>query len=248
MQIWLKLWKRYRLVLVLVLPLLILSLGWSVFPPLLKWALFLVGTGSALFALILLTSMSEGPAHTRSSGSRPSSPSSPRPLPTKPSSSQTAAVTAADDEGLPSIPSTVREVYTRLTPPEFELFAAAVIIALGEGHRFLRHSGQTDDRGVDVRLLNRFGNQVIVQCKLYAPTNRVGQPEVRDFTGCTYERGVVNGYFVTTSTFTRAAWQWIYAHSARIKTIDAQKLEVLLKQRRREIALAWRDLQLHQAS
>ncbi|GHO59278.1 hypothetical protein KSB_77530 [Ktedonobacter robiniae] len=140
------------------------------------------------------------------------------------------------------MPPTLREVYKRLKPKDFEIFSAALIIAQKEGHRFLEHCGQSGDQGVDTKLLNRFGNIVIVQSKLYASTNRVGQPELRDFFGSTYHHKSVYGYFVTTSTFTRAARQFIYANGSRIRVIDGPQIEMLLQKKRQNIALALRDI------
>lgn len=144
-------------------------------------------------------------------------------------------------EGLPSIPRTLPEVYS-MGPAKFEIFSAAILVAMGEGHRFLAHCGQSGDEGIDVKLLNLYHNTVVVQCKLYAPNNHVGQPELRDFLGSILYHQAVYGFFVTTSTFTPAARQLINNTHGRIRPIDGRRLESLLQYRSREIALALQDV------
>ncbi len=86
-------------------------------------------------------------------------------------------------EVLPAIPRTAREAFTSLSDAQFEIFSTAVIIAQGEGHRFLAHCGQSGDQGIDAKLLNLFNYTVVVQPKRYAPDNAVGQPPVEGFSG-----------------------------------------------------------------
>ena len=146
-----------------------------------------------------------------------------------------------DSDGLPAIPRTLNEVFG-LGDELFEVFSAAVIIGMGEGHRFLKHCGQSGDEGIDAKLLNQYHLTVVVQSKLYGLDNHVGQPKLRDFLGAIIHEKAVYGFFVTTSTFTLAARRWIAEMDGRIRAIDGRQLELLLQHRRREIALAYRDI------
>jgi len=149
----------------------------------------------------------------------------------------------AHPQHLPAIPRTLAEIRAMLNPTDFELFSAAVIIGgLGEGHRFLRHSGRAGDQGIDVHLQNTYGLLVAVQSKQYAPHRRVKSSEMRDFGGAIRMHGAVYGYFVTTSTFTRGAYQAKDAHGS-IKTIHGPYLESLLQDHEHEIAQAYHDIQ-----
>ncbi len=145
-------------------------------------------------------------------------------------------------EVLPAIPRTASEAFALLSDAQFEIFSAAVIIALGEGHRFLAHCGQSGDQGIDAKLLNLFNYTVVVQSKRYAPDNSVGQPLLRDFLGSIYYHKAAYGYFVTTSYFTAAAQQFIAGTNGRIRAIDGRLLELYLQRRSREIELALRDI------
>ncbi len=145
-------------------------------------------------------------------------------------------------DGLPSVPRTVREVLATMSPEQFELFSAAVIVGLGEGYSFVEHCGGSGDQGVDVKLLNVFGLRVMVQCKEYTPGNPVGSSELRDFSGAITFYNAIYGFFITTSTFTDGAQRIIASNPTRIRAIDGRRLETYLQWRPREIALAWREV------
>lgn len=145
-------------------------------------------------------------------------------------------------EVLPPVPRNLPQVYA-LGPERFEIFSAAIVIALGEGHRFAHHTGQSGDQGVDAKLNNLYGQVVIVQSKLYAPDHTIGSPELRDFLGALSLHQAAYGFFVTTSTFTPAALQVIAHARGRIRTIDGYKLLALLQSREREIRLALHDIE-----
>src|SRR5690242_3824611 len=74
--------------------------------------------------------------------------------------------TAPDADALPAIPCTLDEVF-QLNPKEFEVLSAAVVVGMGEGHRFLKHCGQSGDQGIDAKLLNQYHLTVAIQSKLY---------------------------------------------------------------------------------
>jgi hypothetical protein len=146
------------------------------------------------------------------------------------------------EEGLPWIPRTVQEVLDTMDDEQFEYFAAAVIVGLREGYRFERRCGGPGDQGVDVRMRNSYGLLVVAQCKRFTPPNTVPSKDLREFWGAIGMHGAISGFFVTTSTFTPDAQQVIRAYSGRIRAIDGAHLDAYLQWRRREIALAYREV------
>ncbi len=151
-----------------------------------------------------------------------------------------ASQTMPNRNGFPCIPRTVEEIHRTMTDREFELFSAAVIIALGQGHTFYRHTGRTGDQGVDTLLLNMYRHRVAVQSKLHR--ENIGSPELRGFYTAIRLYNAVYGYFVTTSSFTPDA-QWVIDHpQSLIHTIDGRQLERYLQTRSHEIALAYSDI------
>ncbi len=147
------------------------------------------------------------------------------------------------EDGLPSIPLTIREILAKMDFTQFEYFSAAVVIGLREGHRFEKHCGGSGDQGVDVKLRNAYGLLVAVQSKLYTPGNPVGSEEIRAFLGSLLFHQATYGFFVTTSTFTRDARRVIESTNGRIRAIDGRQLEAYLQWRTREMKLAWREIE-----
>jgi hypothetical protein len=142
-----------------------------------------------------------------------------------------------------SIPRTAAAAHRTMTPSEFELFSAAVIIAVEKdrGLTFVAHSGKARDRGVDVRLRNFWGGNVIVQSKRYA--NSVGGEALLHFRGSIGLHDAVYGFFVTTSVFTKEAQLVMNDPSSRIFGIDGRKLDRYLQYHHREIAQIYYDIQ-----
>jgi hypothetical protein len=145
-------------------------------------------------------------------------------------------------EPLPRIPQTLAQIHTFMDHDQFEYFSAALVIALGEGHRFHSRVGGAGDDGVDAKLTNLYGNLVLVQSKLYSSGNNVGPDLVRDFMGAISLKDAVYGYFVTTSELTKQAWQTAKSSRRPIRVIDGKRIERMLQHRSREIALAYRDV------
>lgn len=149
---------------------------------------------------------------------------------------------SSENDGLPKIPKTAAQAHGTMSDEEFEKFSAALVIAMGEGHRFHSHSGGAGDHGVDTTLHNIFSNRIIVQSKRYAHDNPVTPTQIRDFWGALSIHNAVYGFFVTTSTLTYQSSQTVRWSQGRIRCIDAWKIDTLLKYRYREVALAYRDV------
>lgn len=112
--------------------------------------------------------------------------------------------------GLPWVPQTVEQAHA-MDPLDFELLSAAVVIAMGQGHSFYSHTGQSGDQGVDAKLLNINNLPVIVQSKRYAEHNHIAPEQILSFWGAIYRHNAIYGYFVTTSTLSVVSQQIVDA-------------------------------------
>ena len=71
-----------------------------------------------------------------------------------------------------------------------------------------------------------------VQAKRYARGNAIGRPEVQAFVGSLVGLGATKGVFVTTSTFSPQAREFIQHLSQRIILLDGQSLADLMIEHR----------------
>jgi restriction system protein len=108
-----------------------------------------------------------------------------------------------------------------LTPREFELTIGSLLKAYG--YQQVRHTGHSGDLAADLHALSPQGEYVVVQCKRYAPGQRIGTPELQKFIGMiTVHHGAQRGIFVTTCTFTKPAKELAQNH--QIELIDGEQL------------------------
>ena len=71
-------------------------------------------------------------------------------------------------------------------------------------------------------------DEVYIQAKKYAANNPVGEPELRDFVGAIDTKGTSKGVFVTTSSFTKPAEDYVKKCSKKIVLIDGNELARLM--------------------
>lgn len=145
-------------------------------------------------------------------------------------------IKALDDLPESALPITAQEIYRTMSPRDFEIFSAAVVVAV-EGHQFVAHSGKRGDRGVDARLRNAYGQIVAVQSKRYAPQKRIGPAPIRDFGEAIRQQNAANGFFVTTATLTAEAL-YTRKRNGFIHVIDGRQLEIYLRTRPQKIVQA----------
>jgi restriction endonuclease Mrr len=119
----------------------------------------------------------------------------------------------------PSLRRALREGLPSMSPGQFERMVAALFEARGFQ---AQHVGRTGDHGVDV-LLTKDRHRYAVQAKRYCEVNRVGEKELREFYGSLDHFDVGEGYFVTTSGFTKAARIWARG-KRRLHLVDREKL------------------------
>jgi restriction system protein len=122
----------------------------------------------------------------------------------------------------------VREVQSReiaryhvLGPKEFE--HAIAYLCQRDGCTNVEVSGGAGDLGADVVATAPDGRRIVIQCKRYGPTHKVGSPEMQRFGGTCYAvHHAQIPVVVTTSAFTRQAAG--YAATQRIRLYDEQAL------------------------
>lgn len=90
--------------------------------------------------------------------------------------------------------------------------------------------GRSGDGGVD-GVINEdvLGlDQVYVQAKRYTPGTSVGRPEIQAFTGSLVGLGAAKGVFVTTSSFSAQAVEFVSRIPQRVILIDGKRLTQLM--------------------
>jgi restriction system protein len=119
------------------------------------------------------------------------------------------------------------------TPKFFEQLIVDLLVGMGYGgsHKNAASQlGQSGDGGVDgVINEDRLGlDRVYIQAKRYGKSNAVGRPEIQAFVGSLVGLGATKGVFVTTSTFSPQARDFVKHLSQRVILIDGQSLADLM--------------------
>lgn len=117
-----------------------------------------------------------------------------------------------------------------LTSVEFERACGRLLQDLGYTH--VRRVGGPGDLALDLHARDTEGRSVAVQCKRYAPHNKVSSPDLQRFIGMARaHHGAERAIVMTTSTFTAAAVSLARQH--RIELWDGDQLSKLLEHQRR---------------
>lgn len=119
------------------------------------------------------------------------------------------------------------------SPAFFERLIVDLLVAMGYGgthDRAALQLGKSGDGGVDgVIDEDRLGlDRIYVQAKRYAPHVGVGRPEVQGFVGSLVGLGATKGVFVTTSTFSAPAVEYVRHLPQRVILLDGERLAALL--------------------
>ncbi|MFK4647944.1 restriction system protein [Bradyrhizobium ottawaense] len=119
------------------------------------------------------------------------------------------------------------------TPDFFEQLIVDLLVAMGYGGSHMSAAtqlGRSGDGGVDgVINEDRLGlDRVYVQAKRYAPTSAVGRPDIQAFVGSLVGLGATKGVFVTTSTYSSQAREFVRHLTQRVILIDGQELADLM--------------------
>lgn len=140
--------------------------------------------------------------------------------------------------GLSAINSSVAaDLLGKLRDGHSEFFERAVVrllIAMGYGgsEKRVHHLGQSNDGGVDgVIDQDALGlNRVFVQAKRYSQGNNVQRPDLQKFVGALADKGATQGVFVTTSSFSEGAIEYVEKIPNRVVLIDGNRLTDLMIQ------------------
>ncbi|MEU0167260.1 restriction endonuclease [Streptomyces iakyrus] len=140
-----------------------------------------------------------------------------------------AAREAAEELDAPPVPrrraAAAAEVvvdYDALTPEEFEEAIAA--LCEREGCSGVEVVGGAGDLGADVVAVTPDGRRVVIQCKQYGETHRVGSQDLQRFGGtCFTVHEADVAVLVSTSDFTAPALE--YAEQCGIVCVDRETLE-----------------------
>lgn len=107
------------------------------------------------------------------------------------------------------------ESYYLMNPREFE--HAVAYLCQRDGCLNVQVVGGAGDLGADVIATTPDGRRVVIQCKRYSPTNKVGSPDLQRFGGTCYSvHNAQVAVLVTTSTFTRQAIDYGTRQSIRL--------------------------------
>jgi restriction system protein len=117
------------------------------------------------------------------------------------------------------------------TPAAFEQIVVDLLVAMGYGGSVEdagRVVGKSGDGGIDgIIKQDKLGlDAIYVQAKRWK--DGVGSPEVMKFSGSLTKRHANRGVFITTSTFTRDALEFVEAMPQRIALIDGKQLASLM--------------------
>ena len=119
------------------------------------------------------------------------------------------------------------------SPAFFEQLIVDLLVAMGYGGSHKNAAaqlGRSGDGGVDgVINEDRLGlDRVYVQAKRYAEGNTVGRPDIQGFVGSLVGLGASKGVFVTTSSFSQQARDFVRNLGQRVVLLDGRDLSELM--------------------
>lgn len=130
-----------------------------------------------------------------------------------------------------SLTSDILQTIKRCTPAFFEKLVVDVLVKMGYGGTRKdagRAIGKSGDDGIDgIIKEDRLGLDIIyIQAKRW--DNVVGRPEVQKFAGALQGHRAKKGIFITTSSFTKDAEEYVSRIDNKIVLIDGQTLAQLM--------------------
>jgi restriction system protein len=119
------------------------------------------------------------------------------------------------------------------SPSFFEHLIIELLVKMGYGGNHAdatKQLGKSGDGGVDgVINEDRLGlDRVYIQAKCFAVDRSIGRPDVQGFLGSLVGQGATKGVFVTTSTFSSHAREFVRHLPQRIVLIDGETLAALM--------------------
>ncbi len=132
-----------------------------------------------------------------------------------------------------AVASDLLERVLNISPLRFERLVIDLLVKMGYGGGFKdasTHSGKSGDEGIDGTIKeDKLGLDVIyIQAKRWKPGNQVGRPEIQKFVGALAGQGAKKGVFITTSTFSREARDYMPRNETKIVLLDGEELMQLM--------------------
>ncbi|RIV25227.1 restriction endonuclease [Fibrisoma montanum] len=120
-----------------------------------------------------------------------------------------------------------------LSPAFFEKLVVELLVRMGYGGSIKdagKAVGRSGDEGIDGTIKeDKLGLDIIyIQAKRWKPGNIVGRPEIHKFIGALAGQGAKKGIFITTSSFTREALEYVPRNETKIVLIDGEQLAQLM--------------------
>jgi restriction system protein len=120
-----------------------------------------------------------------------------------------------------------------LPPSFFEKLVVELLVKMGYGGSIKdagRAIGKSNDEGIDGTIKeDKLGLGIVyVQAKRWQPGNIVGRPEIHKFVGALAGQGAKKGIFITTSSFTKDAKEYVPKNETKIALIDGEQLTQLM--------------------
>lgn len=116
-----------------------------------------------------------------------------------------------------------------LSPAFFEKLVVELVVKMGYGGSIKdagRAIGKSGDEGIDGTIKeDKLGLDIIyIQAKRWQRGNTVGRPELQKFVGALAGQGAKKGIFITTSSFTKDALEYVPRNETKIVLIDGEQL------------------------
>lgn len=132
-----------------------------------------------------------------------------------------------------SLAQEILDTVRKVTPAFFERLVVALLVKIGYGGSETdagKAIGKTGDEGIDGTIKeDKLGLDIIyIQAKRWQPGNIVGRPELHKFVGALAGQGAKKGIFITTSSFTKEALNYIPRNETKIVLIDGVQLAQLM--------------------
>lgn len=120
-----------------------------------------------------------------------------------------------------------------LSPNYFEKLVVELLVKMGYGGSLKdagKVVGKSGDEGIDGTINeDKLGLDIIyIQAKRWKPGNVVGRPDLQQFVGALAGQGAKKGIFITTSSFTKDAKNYVPRNETKIVLIDGEQLTQLM--------------------
>ena len=115
------------------------------------------------------------------------------------------------------------------TPYFFEHLVVDLLVKMGYGGSFANSAQVTQyvhDDGIDgIICEDKLGlDKIYIQAKRYKLDNTIGKPQIQQFSGALDEQKATKGVFITTSSYSKEAKQYVEKLNKKIVLIDGQEL------------------------